>query len=88
MPAHFDIPAFDDDRAELARRSCAGIDVTLLWSPRTKTAAVAVDDAPADNSFELVIAADDDPLDVFLHPYAHAAWRGVAYRLPSERKAA
>jgi hypothetical protein len=79
---------FEDARTELARRSSAGIDVTLLWSPETKTACVEVDDGPADNRFELVIGESDDALDVFLHPYAHAAWRGVSYGLPSERQAA
>jgi hypothetical protein len=88
MSSQFNSAAFGDDRSELARRSSAGIDVTLLWSPTTKTAAVAVDDGPADNHFELVIAESDDALDVFFHPYAHAAWRGVAYALPSEREAA
>ena len=80
--------AFPIARAELARRSAAGIDVTLLWSPETKTACVAVEDGPADNCFELVIGESDDALDVFLHPYAHAAWRGVPYGLPSHREAA
>jgi hypothetical protein len=82
-------PSFHTDengREELARRTCAGIEVTLLWSRETKTAAVTVDDAPAENHFELVIADTDDALDVFLHPYAHAAWRGLPYG--SEREAA
>jgi hypothetical protein len=88
MLPDWDSFVLDDARAELARRSSAGIAVTLLWSPETKTACVAVDDGPADNRFELIIGESDDALDVFLHPYAHAAWRGVNYGLPSDRQAA
>jgi hypothetical protein len=55
---------------ELDRRSNDGIDVALLWSPRTNRVWIAIDDARADQSFEL----DVDPahaLDAFQHPYAY-----------------
>ncbi len=62
-------------RQELAYRSSNGIDVFLLWCPVDDGLAVVVIDDNAD-SFELVV----DPaeaLDVFAHPYAYAAFRGV-----------
>ena len=62
-------------RRELAHRSSNGIDVFLLWCPVDDSLAVVVIDITAD-SCELVV----DPaeaLDVFDHPYAHAAFRGV-----------
>jgi hypothetical protein len=51
--------------------------VQLLWSRRWNTLAVAVHDARSRESFELVVDDGAEALDVFDHPYAHAAWRGV-----------
>jgi hypothetical protein len=62
-------------RRELAYRSTNGIDVFLLWCPADDSLAVAVIDENAD-SFELVVTAAE-ALDVFEHPYAHAAFRGL-----------
>jgi hypothetical protein len=62
-------------RRELACRSNNGIEVRLLWSPDDDALAVTVDDA-AGESFELVVEPAE-ALDVFKHPYAHAAFRGV-----------
>lgn len=62
-------------RRELAHRSSNGIDVFLLWCPTDDSLAVTVIDDNAD-SFELVVASDE-ALDVFEHPYAYAAFRGV-----------
>jgi hypothetical protein len=56
---------------ELDRRSNDGIDVTLLWNPRTNQVFVAVADERDGESFELEV----DPanaLDAFRHPYAYA----------------
>lgn len=56
---------------ELDRRSNDGIDVTLLWNPRTNQIFVAVADERDGESFELEV----DPanaLDAFRHPYAYA----------------
>jgi hypothetical protein len=41
---------------------------------------VAVDDAANDDYFELVLDEHDRPLDVFHHPFAHAAARGLDLR--------
>ncbi len=62
-------------RRELAYRSTNGIDVFLLWCPADDSLAVVVIDENAD-SFELVVTAAE-ALDVFDHPYAHAAFRGL-----------
>jgi hypothetical protein len=54
---------------ELDFRSNDGIDVTLLWDPRTNQLFVAVEDERHGDSFELVIDPAD-ALDAFRHPYA------------------
>lgn len=74
--------AFDNfmPRVVLASRENAGIRVTLLWAADTNTAAVLVQNDPLDDQFELVVERDVNPLDVYEHPYAFAAWRGVEYR--------
>ena len=71
MSAIHSLPA----RRELAYRSTNGIDVFLLWCPADDSLAVVVIDENAD-SFELVVAPSE-ALDVFEHPYAHAAFRGL-----------
>ena len=62
-------------RQELAYRSSNGIDVFLLWSPTDDSLAVLVIDDNAD-SFELVVGPAE-AMEVFHHPYAYAAYRGV-----------
>ena len=66
-----------DGRTELAQRAADGIEVQLLWSRRWNTLAVAVHDARSRESFELVVDDGAEALDVFDHPYAYAAWRGL-----------
>jgi hypothetical protein len=63
-------------RQELAYRSTDGIDVFLLWCRDDDSLAVVVIDENA-HSFELVVTAGE-ALDVFEHPYAYAASRGIA----------
>ena len=63
-------------RRELAYRSSNGIDVFLLWCPADDSLAVVVIDEAAE-SFELSVTSNE-ALDVFDHPYAHAAFRGIA----------
>ena len=71
MSAIHTLPA----RRELDHRSSNGIDVFLLWCPADDTLAVVVSDESAD-SFELVVSPHE-ALDVFDHPYAYAAYRGL-----------
>ena len=75
-------------RIVLAERKGAGIQVTLLWAEDTNTVAVVVRDDGTDEQFELSVEPGTNALDVFEHPYAHAAWRGVDYRLGDLRRAA
>jgi hypothetical protein len=67
-------------RTELASRESNGITVTLLWSRSTNLVTVAVADAANDDYFELVLDEHERALDVFHHPFAHAAARGLEFR--------
>jgi hypothetical protein len=72
--------AMDDiSRTELVSRETNGIIVRLLWSRSTNLVIVAVDDAANDDYFELILGEDDRALDVFHHPFAHAAARGIEF---------
>ena len=67
-------------RVVLARRENAGIKVTLLWAKETNAVAVLVNGDDTDDEFEVPVEAGVNPLQVFEHPYAYAAWQGVDYR--------
>ena len=70
----------DISRTELASRETNGITVRLLWSRSTNLVTIAVDDAANDDYFELILGEHERALDVFHHPFAHAAARGVEIR--------
>ena len=57
---------------ELDRRTRDGIDVSLLWDPRTKGVSVAVTDTRHGGSFEFGVEPGD-ALEAFWHPYAYVA---------------
>ena len=63
---------------ELDSRASGGIHVRLLWHPRDGHVSVAVDDIKAGESFVLLVRDGERPLDVFRHPYAYAASRGLS----------
>lgn len=65
------------ERVELAERAFDGVSVALYWTRGTDVLAVKVDDAATGDSFELVVAEKERPLDVFYHPFAYARARGV-----------
>jgi hypothetical protein len=72
------------DLRELDRRSGGGLEVTLLWSRRTGSVFVCVDDEQLQSGFHLQV----DPasaLDAFRHPYAYGGRGG---RTPAEWGAA
>jgi hypothetical protein len=69
----------DVSRTELASRATNGFTVRLLWSRSTNLVTVAVDDAANGDYFELVLDEHDRALDVFHHPFAHAAARGIEF---------
>ena len=63
---------------ELAFRESAGLRVALLWDRQSNVSAVSVSNAATGDAFELSVD-DRDALEVFHHPYAYAAQRGVDY---------
>jgi hypothetical protein len=75
------LEATDDTwRTELASRESNGITVALFWSRSTNLVTVTVADAANDDYFELVLDEHERALDVFHHPFAHAAARGLEFR--------
>jgi hypothetical protein len=64
------------DTRELDHRTADGIEVALLWHRSGDFLSVVVSDAKIGGAFELVLD-DDDAMDVFDHPYAYAAYRGL-----------
>ncbi len=75
-------------RVVLASRRNAGIRVALLWAADTNTIAVLVRDDSTSEQFELLVEPQTNPIDVYEHPYAYAAWRGIDYRTTNARQAA
>jgi len=67
--------SFDHTPKLLAVRRSGTADFALLWSKRRNRAAVTVDDEATGDRFELPINPDDNPLDLFEHPYAYASRR-------------
>jgi len=65
---------------ELHSRVNDGIRVVLLWSETDGRVAVSVDDARTGEAFTVEVRSHDRALDVFHHPYAYAAWRGIDTR--------
>jgi hypothetical protein len=72
----------------LASRKNAGIRVALLWAADTNTVAVRVRDDRANEQFELLVEPETNPIDVYEHPYAYAARRGIDYRTADVRRVA
>jgi hypothetical protein len=64
-------------KTELDHRTSDGIDVRLLWDRDSGRVYVSVDDSRTGSSFELEVGENDSPLEVFRHPYAHAAFQRV-----------
>jgi hypothetical protein len=61
---------------ELAQRENDGIAITLIWHSDSDRLTVTVRDWRSGEAFDLDAQACD-AMDVFQHPYAHAAWRGL-----------
>jgi hypothetical protein len=62
---------------ELDQRSHDGVDVRLLWRKRDNHVFVVVNDGKTGGRFEIEVRAGERALDVFHHPYAYAALRGI-----------
>lgn len=67
---------FDPNPKELARRDAGPTHVSLLWSRRTRRAAVVLEDDETGESLELDVRADENPLELFEHPFVYAQTRG------------
>jgi hypothetical protein len=80
-------PALSYPRTELAVRHQDGTSVTLFWTRGTNVLAVAVVDHRNGDSFEFVLEPDERPLDVFYHPYAYAAARGLDFSITVREQA-
>jgi hypothetical protein len=61
---------------ELMSRESNGISVSLFWNREDDSLTVCVFDAASESAFELEVGAAS-PLDVFHHPFAYAAHRGL-----------
>jgi hypothetical protein len=75
---------------ELAHRTNDAVEVVLFWHQISNELTVSVSDRRSGTYFELT-AEPDHALDVFNHPYAYAAFRGLPYAevsLPSWAEAA
>jgi len=79
--------AITHDSRELDHRTADGVEVTLLWHASGDFVSVVVSDAKLGETFELVLDERDDPLDVFQHPYAYAAHRGLEFGVVSGESA-
>ncbi len=71
------LPFSGSPRVELDEREADGVSVVLTWTRGADVVAVTVGDARTGDSFELVVAENEQALDVFHHPFAYARARGV-----------
>jgi len=67
---------------ELAHRAGDGIEVSLLWHETEGRLSVICTDERSGDWFALD-ADPKDALDVFHHPFAYAAHRGIVYGIPA-----
>jgi hypothetical protein len=65
---------------ELARRESGSLHVALVWKREIDLFTVSVNDTGTGDYFELVVERGN-ALDVYYHPYAYAALRGVEYEI-------
>jgi len=72
-----------NDTRELDQRTADGVEVALLWHASRDFLSVVVSDTRIGEAFELVLDERDNALDVFNHPYAYAAYRGLEFGVVS-----
>jgi hypothetical protein len=80
-PIRSEAPSETTGPRELAHRSAAGLDVSLLWFERTGRVAVRVLDSTTGDRFEMSVERED-ALNAFHHPFAYMASR----RKPPSRR--
>lgn len=66
-----------DSLHELHHRTNDGLDVWLLWREDDDRVLVAVCDDRTGERFVMDVRDGERPLELFHHPYAYAAWRGI-----------
>ena len=69
-PIRASLPRESTRPRELAHRSAAGLDVSLLWFEATGRIAVRVLDSSTGDRFEMTVEAAD-ALSAFHHPFSH-----------------
>ena len=74
------------DTRELDYRTADGVEVALLWHASANFLSVVVSDTRIGEFFEVVLDERDDAMDVFHHPYAYAAHRGLEFSVASGEK--
>jgi hypothetical protein len=72
-------PTPEYDLHELDYRAADGVEVALLWVVGTKNLFVVVVDEKSGDVLELDVEQGENAIDVFNHPYAYAAARGLEY---------
>ena len=72
---------------ELHSRVNDGLHVRLLWAASEDRVLVAVVDSKTDDRFVIEVREGERAMDVFHHPYAYAAWRGILTRGAGARPA-
>jgi hypothetical protein len=65
---------------ELDTRESDGIEVRMLWRAHDDRVLVAVSDSRTGEAFSVEVRAGERARDVFHHPYAYAAARGIDTR--------
>lgn len=63
-------------KRELAYRENDGLAISLLWNPADDALTVTVLDGHSGETLEVPVE-DASPLEVFEHPFAYAAQRGL-----------
>ena len=71
------IPTETPSWRELARRNGDGRDVTLLWSESSHCVKLSVFHSCSEEQLDLEVVGAD-ALTAFHHPFAYAAWQGLA----------
>ena len=76
---------FPQSMRELHSRVNDGIHVRLLWSQDDDRVVVAVDDRKTGDRFGVEVHRHERALDVFHHPFAYAASRGIEFASGASR---
>jgi hypothetical protein len=74
----------EEQALELDERENDGIRVTLVWNRGTGELKVLVSDERTLESFVIDVTEADNAYDVFNHPFAYAAFRGLRETSPVE----